>query len=86
MLIPLLGAAFVAVAFVCGGWLGVSYANALWVEKSTVRGGLRKECAGALYYVAVCDDPEACCRLHEWLEIEQDRRESADAMRRMQGL
>jgi hypothetical protein len=85
-MVALVAAAFVAIAFVAGLWLGASYASALWVERSTVRGGLRKESDGALYYVARCDDPEACCRLQEWLDIEQDRRESADAMRRMQGL
>ncbi len=77
---------FVAIAFACGLWLGAAHAHALWVERSTVQGGLLKECSGAQYFVADRNDPEACCRLLEWLHIEQERRESADAMRRMQGL
>lgn len=85
-MVAILGAAFIAVAIVAGYVLGSGHANSLWVIKSSVPGGLRKECDGALFYVARCDDPEACCRLREWIEIEQERRESAEQIRRMRGL
>jgi hypothetical protein len=79
------GAAFCGLLFCAGYLVGSTHANSLWVFKSSVRGGLRKECDGQLYYVARCDDPEACARLRDGIEAEQERRESAEYSRRIQG-
>jgi hypothetical protein len=85
-MVAILGAAFIAFALFAGYWLGTAHTNALWVERSTIGGGLRKECNGALYYVAACDDPVATCYLREWIEAEQDNRERAEHIQRMRGL